>query len=74
MKLDCSKISNKGDLMALVGLVVLAAAVGVALALAAYVNTFSAGFFSATIVWKWHDWLYRPLDAWLDRLWAQGKT
>lgn len=60
--------------MALVGLLILAAALGVALMLAAYVNTFIAGFLSATIIWKWRDWLYRPLDAWLDRLWAQDKA
>lgn len=71
MKLDCSKISNKGDLMALVGLLVLTAAISLALALAVYVDKFAAGFFSATIIWKWHDWLYKPMDAWLDKLWAQ---
>lgn len=71
MKLDCSKISNKGDLMALVGLLVLLAVLGLALALAGYVDTFAAGFFSATIIWKWRDWLYKPMDAWLDKLWAQ---
>ena len=71
MKLDCSKISNKGDLMALVGLLVLTAVIGLALVLAVYVDRFVAGFFSATILWKWHDWLYKPMDAWLDKLWAQ---
>jgi len=71
VRLDCSKISNKGDLMALAGLVILATAFGLALLLAVYVNTFAAGFFSATVIWKWRDWLYKPMDAWLDKLWAQ---
>jgi divalent metal cation (Fe/Co/Zn/Cd) transporter len=72
MKLECSKISNKGDLMALVGLLVLVAVLGLALAMAVYVDAFAAGFFSATILWKWYDWLYKPMDAWLDKLWAEN--
>ncbi len=71
MRLDCSKFSNKGDLMAIVGLLVLTAVLGLALALAVCVDKFAAGFFSATIIWKWHPWLYKPMDAWLDKLWAQ---
>lgn len=74
MKIDCSKLSNKGDLMALVGLMIIATAFAVAIALAIYVNAFYAGFLSATILWKWHAWLYEPIDAWLDRLWAQDKS
>ena len=71
MKLDCSKISNKGDLMALVGLMVLTAVLGLAVILAVYVDRFAAGFFSATIIWKWYSWLYKPMNAWLDKLWTQ---
>lgn len=71
MKLDCSKISNKGDLMALVGLLVLMSAISLSLVLAVYVDKFAAGFFSATIIWKWHDRLFKPIDAWLNKLWAQ---
>ena len=41
MRLDCSKISNKGDLMAIVGLLVLTAVLGLALALAVYVDKFA---------------------------------
>lgn len=71
MKIDCSKVSNKGDLMALVGLVVVFVALAIAITLAAYAHTFLAGFFSATITWKWRDWIYKPLDQKLDKLWAQ---
>ena len=71
MKLDCSKISNKGDAMALIAVLVLTAALGVALALAVYVDKFIAGFVSATIIWQWRDWIYKPVDALLNRLWAK---
>ena len=64
MKLDCSKISNKGDAMALIAVLVLTVAV--------YVDKFVAGFVSATIIWQWHDWIYKPVDAWLNRLWAKN--
>lgn len=74
MKIDCSKISNKGDLVALAGILVIAVAIGVAVALAVYVDTFVAGFFSATITWRWHDWIYQPIDRALDKLWPQDKA
>lgn len=72
MKLDCSKISNKGDAMALIAVLVLTVALCLALALAVYVDKFVAGFVSATIIWQWHDWIYKPVDAWLNRLWAKN--
>ena len=73
MKVDCSKISNKGGLIAMVGVVVIFAALGIAIALAVYVDSFIAGFVSATIVWKWHDWIYQPIDRALDKLWPQSE-
>lgn len=69
-RIDCSRISNKGDLVAIVGVLALTAILVLTLALAVYVDKFAAGFFSATVIWKWHSWIYKPLDAWLDRLWA----
>jgi len=69
MKIDCSKISNKDDLLAMMGMLVIALAIGVAMYLAIYVDSFVAGFFNATIIWKWHDWIYKPIDRALDKLW-----
>jgi len=23
------------------------------------------------IIWQWQDWIYKPVDAWLNRLWAK---
>lgn len=71
MQIDCSKLSNKCDLLAMVGLAVIVLILAIAVALAVYVHTFIAGFFSATIIWKWHDWIYKPLDQKLDKLWTQ---
>ncbi|MDD3575720.1 MAG: hypothetical protein PHT38_02400 [Halothiobacillus sp.] len=74
MKIDCSKLSNKYDLLALVGILIIVIAVAAAFAIAAYINTFTAGFFSATIIWKWQEWLYRPIDRLLDKLWSSDQT
>jgi O-antigen/teichoic acid export membrane protein len=74
MKIDCSKLSNKDDLLALVGILIIVIAVATAFAIAAYINTFTAGFFSATIVWKWKEWLYRPIDRLLDKLWSSDQN
>ncbi|PKM47074.1 MAG: hypothetical protein CVV05_01410 [Gammaproteobacteria bacterium HGW-Gammaproteobacteria-1] len=72
MKLDCSRISNEGDLLALIGIVVVAAVLAVAILLAIYIDAFWAGAFSATIVWKWRDWIYAPIDRVLNRLWSSN--
>jgi divalent metal cation (Fe/Co/Zn/Cd) transporter len=74
MNIDCSKISNKTDLLALVGMVVIVALLAIAVLLAVYVDNFWAGFFSATITWKWHDWIYKPIDRLLDKLWPPDEA
>jgi len=69
MNIDCSKIANKSDLLVLVGVVIIIALLGVAVMLTIYADNFIAGFFSATITWKWHGWIYKPIDRMLDKLW-----
>lgn len=73
MRIDCSKISNKGDLLILVSLVLIVAVVGFAMFLAVYVHSFVAGFISATCLLKWHEWIYKPVDRMLEQLWRESK-
>ena len=70
MRLDCSKLSNKGDLLAIIVGLALLALFGLVIFLAATENTFGAGFLAATITWKWHEWVFTPADRLLDRLWS----
>jgi uncharacterized membrane protein len=70
MKIDCSKLSNKDDLLTIIAVVVVTAILGFTIYLAAYQNSFIAGFFSATVTWKWHEWIYSPIDNWLEKIWA----
>ena len=67
--INCSKIANKDDLMTLIFLLVIASVFFVALYLST-INSFLAGFWSATIVWQWKAWIYKPLDKLLDYLWS----
>ncbi|EOX3381145.1 hypothetical protein ACPFUC_003659 [Vibrio cholerae] len=67
--LDTSKLSNKDDLIVLIALIVLVIMVVLVLYLASTENTFLAGFTAATITWKWHDWLYKPVDTFLEKHW-----
>ncbi len=62
--------SGKGTLLMLFGLLTIAAALGTAVVLAFYGDSYFAGFLSATIIWKWHDWLYKPIN----RVLQQGQT
>lgn len=70
--IDCSKLSNKDDLMALIFIIVIASLFFVALYLSS-INSFLAGFVSATIVWRWKAWIYKPLDILLDSIWEKEK-
>ena len=70
MRLDCSKLSNKGDLLAIIVCLALFALFGLVIFLAATENTFVAGFLAATITWKWHEWVFKPADRLLNRLWS----
>lgn len=71
MKFDCSKISNKDDLIIILSLLFLITQISFVLYLAFSVNSFWAGFVSATVVWKWKSWFYDPVDAFLERKWPR---
>ena len=73
MKLDTSKLSNKDDLVALLAVVVLFAMFGFVFYLSATANTFASGFISSTIIWKWRDWYYVPVDRFLEAHWPSDK-
>jgi hypothetical protein len=73
VKLNCSKLSNKDDLISLIGLVVMLFLFAFVIYLASK-NSFLAGFVAATITWKWHDWLYKPIDSFIDRNWPSRTT
>jgi hypothetical protein len=68
MKIDCSKLSNKGDLLVLIALIFM---VGIfcLIVYLAFAHTFLAGFVSATLVWKWQVWFYVPIDNLLEKHW-----
>ncbi|WP_282109258.1 hypothetical protein [Shewanella algicola] len=70
MKIDCSKMANKSDLMALILTFICIIGFCIIAFIASY-NHFIAGFFSASLVWNWRRWLYMPLDKWLDKLWPE---
>lgn len=67
---DCSKISNKADLLAIFGMVVIVVLLAFAVWLSYASNSFVSGFFSATIIWKWRDWIYVPIDKMIDKFWS----
>lgn len=67
--LDTSKLSNKDDLIVLIALIALALMVALVMYLASTENNFLAGFTAATFTWKWHDWLYKPVDNFLEKHW-----
>jgi len=69
MKINCSKIANHTDMMAIIGIAALILSFSIAFLLAVYFNTFWAGFFSAMITLKWYDWIYKPIDSLLNKLW-----
>ncbi|OQY41384.1 MAG: hypothetical protein B6242_17490 [Anaerolineaceae bacterium 4572_78] len=73
MKIDCSEISNKSDLLAIAGMIVLGIVFTLAFLIAAYFDNFYAGFFTATIIWKWKVWIYKPIDQKLDKLWPPDR-
>ena len=68
VKLDCSKRSNKDDLVMLVVMIFLIFLFAIAVFLGAN-NSFLSGFVSATIIWKWYDWIYKPVDRFIERNW-----
>jgi hypothetical protein len=72
VKIDCSKLSNKGDLVALLGGLFIFSLFGVVIYLAATENAFLAGFMAATITWKWKCWVFDPIDHYLERHWSSS--
>jgi hypothetical protein len=69
VKIDRSKLSNKDDLVALGCLLVLFLLMGMIMYLAANEENFEAGFVAATATWKWKQWLYDPMDRFLEKHW-----
>jgi len=69
MKIDCSKLSNKDDLVVLIGMLLILILFGFVIYLAASENTFLSGFIASTITWKWKDWVYNPIDNFLEQHW-----
>lgn len=69
MKIDCSKMSNKCDLAALIAMLLLAGLLAFVVYLAATSNTFFAGFVAASITFKWKSWIYDPVDQFLEKNW-----
>jgi len=49
VKIDCSKLSNKDDLIALIGMLFILSLFGLVIYLASTENTFLSGFLAATI-------------------------
>jgi hypothetical protein len=70
MKIDCSKLSNKDDLVVLLSMIVIFVLFAFTLYLAANNNTFLSGFSAATIIWKWKPWFYEPIDKFLEKNWT----
>ena len=69
MKIDCSKLSNKGDLAAFFAMLMIGCLFGYVAYLSATDNSFFAGFISASIVWKWKSWIYDPIERVLEKYW-----
>ena len=69
MKIDCSKMSNIGDLASLIAILVIAGVFGFVLYLSATSNTFFAGFIAASITLKWKIWIYDPIEQFLETNW-----
>jgi hypothetical protein len=69
VKIDCSKLSNKDDLIVFIGMIFIFSLFGFVIYLAATEYTFLSGFLAATITWKWKDWVFNPIDNYLENHW-----
>jgi hypothetical protein len=69
VKIDYSKLSNKGDLVVLIGALFIFSLFGIVIYLAATENNFVAGFCAATITLKWKCWVFDTIDNFLERHW-----
>lgn len=70
MKIDTSKLSNLGDMVAIVAAIIFIALGFIVLYLFVYGHSFAAGFMCATIAWKCRDWVLDPVERLLDKLWT----
>jgi hypothetical protein len=73
VKIDCSKLSNKDDLIALIGMLFILSLFGLVIYLASTENTFLSGFLAATITWKWKEWVFNPIDKFLENHWPSSQ-
>jgi hypothetical protein len=53
----------------LIGTLFILSLVGLVFYLATTDNTFLGGFLAATITWKWKDWVFNPIDNFLEKHW-----
>jgi hypothetical protein len=72
MKINCSKLSNKDDLVVLIAMLFIFLLFGFVFYLAATDNTFLSGFIASTITWKWKSWLYNPVNNFLELHWPSN--
>ena len=69
MKIDCSKLSNKDDLVSLIVILLSIAIMAAVILLQLSGESFLAGVVAATAVCKWRQWIYAPVDGFLERHW-----
>lgn len=69
MKIDCSKLSNKDDLVSLIVSCISIAIMAAVILLQLSGESFLAGVVAATAVCKWRQWIYAPVDGFLERHW-----
>lgn len=71
MKIDCSKLSNKDDLVILI-----VSAISIVILIAVVLlqlrgESFLSGVVAGVTVCKWKCWIYRQVDVFLDKHWAE---
>lgn len=59
MQIDCSKLANKDELLSLLFTVFLIGTFALIVFLAT-IDTFLAGFCSASLIWNWKRWIFQP--------------
>lgn len=69
MKIDCSKLSNKDDLVSLIVSCISIAIMAAVILLQLSGESFLAGVVAATAVCKFKQWIYVPVDGFLERHW-----
>lgn len=69
MKIDCSKLSNKDDLVSLIVILLSIAIIAAVILLQLSGESFLAGIITAIAVCKFKQWIYVPVDGFLERHW-----